>query len=102
MKIVGVTWNKTEKDRKALDATTTHYLFLVEVPGAVGGGKGGGASLAVPGNISVLGGAADGQGVDAVCVAVTVTAILIPPTVAGGPHKDWAQTMTTLEKVQCI
>lgn len=95
-------WRETkqeiqERDRKALDPTTTHYLFFVEVPRAVGGGKGGGASFAVPGNISVLGGAADGQGVDAVCVAVTVTAVLIPPTVARSPHKDWAQTATTLQ-----
>ena len=96
---------KKHKERKkrqeeTLDATTTHYLFLVQVPRAVGSGKGGGARLAVPGDVAVLGGAADGQGVDAVCVAVTVAAVLLPPSVPRGPHKDGAQTVTTLEKVE--
>lgn len=81
---------------------TTHYLFLVEVPRAVGGGEGGGASLAVPGDVAVLGGAADGQGVDAVGVAVAVTAVLLPPSVPRSPHKDGAQTTTTLEIIQYI
>lgn len=85
-----------------LDEDTTHYLFLVEVPRAVGGGEGGGARLAVPGDVAVLGGAADGQGVDAVGVAVAVTAVLLPPSVPRSPHKDGAQTASTLENVQYI
>ncbi len=79
--------------------TATHYLFLVKVPRAVGGGEGGGTSLAVPGDIAVLGGAADGQGVDAVGVAVTVAAVLFPPSVSRRPDKDGAQTTTTLGRV---
>ena len=61
--------------------TTTHYLLLVEVPRTVGGGEGGGAGLAVPGHVAVLCGAADGQGVDAVGVAVAVTAVLLPAAI---------------------
>lgn len=99
-------WGTQEEEesekKKTLETTTTHYLFLVEVPRAVGGGEGGGASLAVPGDIAVLGGAADGQGVDAVGVAVAVTAVLLPPSVPRSPHKDGAQTTTTLENVQYI
>lgn len=85
-----------ENDRNTPDTNTTHYLFLVDVARAVGGGEGGGASLTVPGDIAILGGAADGQGVDAVGVAVTVTAVLLPPAVPRRPHKDGAQTTTTL------
>lgn len=81
----------------------THDLFLVDVSWTVGGGEGGGAGLAVPGNVAVLGGAADGQGVDAVGVAITVTAVLLPAAVSRGPHEDWPQTATTLreEKKKC-
>lgn len=86
---------KKERQRKQ---TTTHYLLLVEVSRTVCGGEGGGAGLAVPGNVAVLGGAADGKGVDAVGVAVAVTAVLLPPSVPRSPHKDGAQTTTTLEK----
>lgn len=82
--------------------TTTHYLFLVEVPWAVGGGQGGGAGLTIPGDIAILGGAADGQGVNAVCIAVTVAAVLLPPSIPRSPHKDGTQTTTTLEKIQYI
>lgn len=85
--------------RENTSYNTTHYLFLVEVPGAVSGGEGGGASLAVPGDVAVLGGAANGQSVDAVGVAVTVAAVLFPPSVPRSPDKDGAQTTTTLKKV---
>lgn len=98
--LMGRTKEEEENERKT--KTTTHYLFLVEVPRTVGGGEGGGASLAVPGDIAVLGGAADGQGVDAIGVAVAVTAVLLPPSVPRSPHKDGAQTITTLENVQYI
>lgn len=63
-------------------------MFLIEVPRAVGGGQGGGASLAVPGDVAILSGAADGQGVNTVGVAVTVAAILLPPSVSRRPHKN--------------
>ena len=74
-------------------------MFLIEVPRAIGGGEGGRASLAVPGDVAVLSGAADGEGVDAVGVAIAVTAVLLPPSVPRSPHKDGAQTATTLENM---
>ena len=80
----------------------THYLFLIEVPRAVSGGEGGGASLAVPGDIAVLCGAADGQRVDAVGVAIAVTVVLLSTSIPRSPHKDGAQTATTLGRVQHI
>lgn len=90
------------RKRRGGERATTHDLLLIEVPRAVGGGKGGGASLAVPGHVAVLGGAANRQGVDAVGVAVAVTAVLLPPSVPRSPHKDGAQTTTTLEDVEHI
>lgn len=81
-----------------ISTKTTHYLLLIDVPWAVGGGQGGGAGLAVPGDVAILGGAADGQGVNAVCIAVTVAAVLLPPSIPRSPHKDGAQTATTLQE----
>lgn len=60
----------------------THYLFLPRVSRAEGGSEGRGAGLTVPGYVAGLRGAADGQGVNAVGVAVTVTAVLLPTTIS--------------------
>lgn len=68
----------------------THYLFLPRVSRAEGGSEGGRAGLAVPRHVAGLRGAADGQGVYAVGVAITVTAVLLPTTVPWSPHKDGA------------
>lgn len=59
----------------------THYLFFSGVARAEGGGQGGGAGLAVPRHVARLRGAADGQSVDAVGVAVAVAVVLLPPAV---------------------
>lgn len=48
----------------------THYLPVVELSAAVGGGQGGAAHLQVPGLVAVLRGAGDGDGVNAVGVAI--------------------------------
>lgn len=74
----------------------THYLFLPRVPRAEGCGKGGRAGLAVPRHIAGLGGAADGQRVNAVGVAVAVAVVLLPATVTRSPHKDGAQSAASL------
>lgn len=74
----------------------THDLLLILVATAVGGGQGGGAGLTVPGHVAELCGAADGQRVDAVGVAVTVAAVMFPAPVPGGPDKDGAQPSTAL------
>lgn len=74
----------------------THYLFFPRVPGAEGGGEGGGAGLAVPRHAARLRGAADGQSVNAVGVAVAVTVVLLPTAVSRGPHEDGSQSATSL------
>ena len=74
----------------------THYLFLPGVSRAEGGSEGGRAGLAVPRHVARLRGAADGQGVNAVGVAVTITAVLLPATVPRGPHEDGAQSAASL------
>lgn len=74
----------------------THYLFLPWVSGAEGGGEGGGAGLAVPRHAARLRGAADGQSVNAVSVAVAVAVVLLPPAVSRGPHEDGSQFTTSL------
>lgn len=79
-----------------LPSAPTHNLFLIDVPRAVGGGEGGGAGLAVPGDVAVLRGAADGQSVNAVGVAVAVTVVLLSSSIPRGPHEYGAQTATTL------
>lgn len=95
------TWKQKRIRRTWIrEKQNTHYLFLVKIPRAVGGGEGGGASLAVPRDVAVLGGAADGQGVDAIGVAVTVTAVLLSPSVPRSPHKNGAQTTTALGDIQ--
>lgn len=74
----------------------THYLLLPGVSRAEGGSEGGRAGLAVPRHVARLRGAADGQGVNAVGVAVTITAVLLPATVPRGPHEDGAQSAASL------
>lgn len=66
----------------------THDLLLVEVSTAVGCSKCRRAGLAVPGHVSVLSGAANGQSVNAVGVSITVTAVLLPASITRRPHKD--------------
>ena len=64
--------------------------------GAVGGGQGGAALLTVPGDGSILTGAAHAHGEDAGGVAVTVAVVLKLAAIATGPHVDAAQTIATL------
>ena len=66
-------------------------------PGAVGGGHGGAAGLAVPGDQTVLRGAGHRQGPDGVGVAVTVTVIVISPSVATGPHEDTSLPLPSVD-----
>lgn len=55
---------------------------LIEGPAAVGGGQGGCTLLQVPGLVAVLGGAADGDGVDAVGVAITGAVVALPAAIS--------------------
>lgn len=83
---------------RTLGAGGTHNLFLVLAAAAVGGGQGGGAGLAVPGHVAVLGGAADGEGVDAIGVAIAVATVTIAATVPRGPDEDGAQSVAALRE----
>lgn len=74
----------------------TYYFPLIESPAAVGGGEGGGAFLQVPGLVAVLGGAADGDGVDAVGVAVTGAVIALSAAVPRRPDENGPQAPAAL------
>lgn len=76
----------------------TYNLSLPPGATAVGSSQGGGARLGVPGDVAELRGTTDGQCVDTVGVAITVTAIPIPTPVSGCPHEDRPQTTSTLLK----
>ena len=60
---------------------TYNLLFFHSATG-VRSGHGGGTLLSIPRRLAVLGGAADGQGVDAGCVAITVTVVPLRPSIA--------------------
>lgn len=74
----------------------TYYFPLIESPAAVGGGEGGRAFLQVPGLVAVLGGAADGDGVDAVGVAVTGAVIALSAAVPRRPDENGPQAPAAL------
>lgn len=77
----------------------THNLLVGVGAGRVGGGHGGGAELAVPGEVAGLRGAADGERADGGRVAVTVAVVAHRPAVARRPHVDGALAAPTLEAV---
>lgn len=84
---------------KQRSQTKATYDSLVRViPAAIRGGQGGGALLSVPGGQALLWGAADGDGVDAVRVAVTVTVIALTPPVPRSPHEDGALSLSPLKE----
>lgn len=74
----------------------TYDLFFPRISRAEGGREGGRARLAVPWHISGLCGAADGQRVDAVGVAVAVAVVLLSAAVSRGPHKNGPQSTASL------
>ena len=55
----------------------------------------GGALLKIPRSVAALGGRADGQRKNGVCVAVTVAVVRVPAAVPGGPDEDAAPAVTT-------
>ena len=78
--------------------TVTYDPLVGVVSAAVRCSQSGGALLGVPRGQALLGRAADWDGVDAVCVAVTVTVIALASTVTWCPNKDRAFPTTALQK----
>ena len=74
----------------------THDFAIVEGPAAVGGGQGGRTLFQVPRLLSALGCAADGDGVDAVGVAVTGAVVFAPSAISRRPDKNRAQASPPL------
>lgn len=74
----------------------TYDPLVGVVATAVRCGKRGGAFLRIPGGQTLLGGAADGDGVDAVRVSVTVTVVALTTPIARCPDKDGTFPATTL------
>jgi len=74
----------------------SYDLPFADRPTAVGCCQRGRTRLGVPRHDSVLRCAADGQSEDAVGVTITVAVVVECPTVARRPHKDRAETTTTL------
>lgn len=76
----------------------TYDSLIGVIPAAVRGGQCGGALLSVPGGQALLRGAADGDGVDAVRVPITVTVISLTPPIARSPDKDGALSLSPLKE----
>ena len=74
----------------------THDPPVVELGAAVGGGQDGAAHLQVPGPLALLRGAGDGDGVDAVGVAVAGAVVRLLAAVPRRPHEDGAEPLATL------
>lgn len=75
----------------------THNFPLIKCPAAVGGGEGRSTFLQVPGLVAVLGGAADGDGVDAVGVAITGAVIALSAAIPRCPDENGPQSPATLQ-----
>lgn len=74
----------------------TYYFPLIKSPTAVGGGEGGGTLLQVPGLVAILSGAADGDGVDAVGVAVAGAVVTFSAAVPRRPDENGPQAPAAL------
>ena len=78
-------------------AAGAYDLSIVSGAAAVGRRQRGGTRLRVPGHVTVLGGAADRQRVDAVRVAVAVAVVAVLTAVARRPDEDRPETAATLQ-----
>lgn len=89
--------SKSEKREWTNEVHETHYSLVGVVSAAVGRGQRRGAFLGVPRGKTLLGGTADRDGVDAVCVSVTITVVALTPTITRRPHENRAFPTTPLE-----
>lgn len=80
----------------------THNLPLIKLSTAVGRGHDGAADLQVPGFVSILCGAGDGDGVDTTGVTVAWTVIALTTAVSGRPDKNGPQAFATLYETDGI
>lgn len=78
-------------------ANVTYYFLIIGLSAAVGCGQRGGTLFQVPRLLSALGCAADGDGVDAVGVAIAGAVVPFSPTVSRRPDKNGAQALPALE-----
>lgn len=78
----------------------THNPLVGVVSTAVCCSQSGGALLSVPRGQALLGGTADWDSVDAVCVTVTVTVIALAATIPWCPNKDRAFPTTALQRTR--
>lgn len=79
---------------------THHVGILAWWTTAVSSSKSRGAHLEVPRLGAMLGGTTDGQRVDRVGVAITVTVVIESPAITRSPDKDWTQTTATLKQTE--
>lgn len=91
--------DKLGSTRRVLSIATYNPLVTV-VSAAVCCSQSGRALFSIPRRQALLGGAADWDGVDAVCVAVTVTVIALATSITWCPDKDRAFPIATLHKAQ--
>lgn len=77
-------------------SNVTYYFLVVRLSAAVCGGQCGRTLFQVPRLLPTLGRAADGDGVDAVGVAVTGTVVFAPSTVSWSPDKNRAEASSPL------
>lgn len=68
----------------------THNLGVGDNATAVGGGEGGGTGLTIPRYMTLLGGTAHRECVDAVGVAITVAVVIVQPTITRCPDEERA------------
>lgn len=81
----------------------TYYSLVCVITTAVGGSQCGRTLLCIPRWQALLGGTADRDGVNAVCVAITVTVISLTTPIPWSPDKDGAFPLSPLkEKRECI
>lgn len=77
-------------DRMRMVKGSTHNLRVSDKATAVGGGESGGTGFTVPRHVTLLGGAAHRESVDAVGIAITVAVVVVQATIARCPDEERA------------
>lgn len=93
---LGVSKGKINKSVMPENANVTYYFLIIGLSAAVGRGKCRRTLFQVPRLLPAFGCAADGDGVDAIGVAITGAVVFAPPTISRGPDKNRAEASPTL------